>query len=225
MAVEALPEAMTHALPGRGGALAPEAAGLLRKALAGFDAAVVGPGLSTEGGVVEVLRALLNLRMPLVCDADALNAFAGEPGVFARRAPTVLTPHPGEAGRLLSKTSAQVQADRLAAASELAARTRCVVVLKGEGTLTATPAGRVSVNSTGTPLLATAGSGDVLAGVVAAFLASGLAPEDAAIAGVYLHGAAAERLALRLGDAGLLASELADALPEARLALRVEPLP
>ncbi|MDQ2978720.1 MAG: NAD(P)H-hydrate dehydratase [Acidobacteriota bacterium] len=225
VAVDALPEAMTHALPDRGGALAPEAAGLLRKALEGFDAAVVGPGLSTEGGVVEVLRALLRLRMPLVCDADALNAFAGEPGAFARRAPTVLTPHPGEAGRLLSKTSGEVQADRLAAASELAARTRCVVVLKGEGTLTATPAGRVSVNPTGTPLLATAGSGDVLAGVVGALLASGLAPEDAAIASVYLHGAAAERLARRLGDAGLLASEIADALPEARLALRAEPLP
>lgn len=220
--VGALPEAMTRALPDRNGALVPEAARLLRRSLKGFDAAVVGPGLSTEEGVREVLRQLLGLSLPLVCDADALNAFAGEPAAFTRRAPTVLTPHPGEAARLLSIQSEDVQADRLDAATRLARKSRSVVVLKGAGTLTATPAGRVSVNPTGTPLLSTAGSGDVLAGALGALLASGLAPEDAAIGAVYLHGAAAERLALRLGDAGLLAGELADALPEARLALRVE---
>ena len=106
------------------------------------------------------------------------NWKTGEPGVFARRAQTVLTPHPGEAGRLLSRTSAQVQADRLSAGSELAARTRGVVVLKGEGTLTVTPAGRVSVNPTGTPLLATAGSGDVLAGALGVFSAGAMAQES-----------------------------------------------
>jgi ADP-dependent NAD(P)H-hydrate dehydratase / NAD(P)H-hydrate epimerase len=96
-------------------------------------------------------------------------------------------------------------------------------VLKGAGSLIATPDGRLAVNPTGTPLLATAGSGDVLTGAIGAFLAAGLPAREAALAGVYLHGAAAERLALRLGDAGLLTAELADALPLARRGLTREP--
>lgn len=222
VAVTALPEAMTRAFPDEEGAFALEAAEPLAKALAsaGLDAVVAGPGLSTGEGIREALRLLLRSRLPLVCDADALNAFAGEAGAFSRRSPTILTPHPGEAGRLLGISTADVQKDRIGAATRLARASRAVVVLKGEGTLIATPAGRVSVNPTGTPLLSTAGSGDVLAGAIGALLASGLPAEDAAIAAVWIHGAAAEKLAERLGDAGLLTSELADALPEARLAVR-----
>ncbi len=221
VAVSSLPEAMTRALPDRDGAFASEAAARVARALEGFDAAVVGPGISTAESVLEFVRAVLGTALPLVCDADALNVFAGKAGAFSRRrAPTILTPHPGEAGRLLGVTAADVQKDRLGSARRLARTARAVVVLKGEGTLVATPAGRVTVNLTGTPLLSTGGSGDVLAGAIGALLASGLAAEDAAIAAVFLHGAAAEKLAEKLGDAGLLTSELADALPEARLAVR-----
>src|SRR4029079_17192082 len=121
-----------------------------------------------------------------------LNAFAGRPSRFARRrAATVLTPHPGEAGRLLSRGAGDGQVDRLASARALARRARSVVLLKGARSLVAEPGGEVTVNPTGTPLLATAGSGDVLSGIVGALLAGGLSARDASVAGAWLHGAAA----------------------------------
>jgi NAD(P)H-hydrate epimerase len=214
--VESLPEAMTRGLPDRHGALAEEAAEALTEALPELDAAAMGPGLGTSPGIVAVLRALLRSALPLVGDADALNAFAGNPRAFARRPPTVLTPHPGEAARLLRSSTRQVQADRLAAAVKLAKRSGAVVVLKGSGSLIATPRGRVTVNWTGSPLMSTAGAGDVLTGALGALLAAGLEAETAAVAATFLHGAAGERLEGDLGDAGLLASELADAIPRVR---------
>ena len=219
--VSALPEAMTHALPEEAGALPATAAEELLEALRGFDAAAIGPGLGTAPGTVELLEKLMAARCPIVFDADALNAFAGRPRAFSRRrGAAVLTPHPGEAGRLLEVASSRVQEDRLAAARRLARASGAAVVLKGASTLIAAPSGRVTVNPTGTPLMATAGSGDVLSGAVGALLAGGMAAERAAIAAAYLHGLAGELLARRLGDAGLLSGELADALPLARLALR-----
>jgi NAD(P)H-hydrate epimerase len=225
LVVGALPEAMTFGLPESAGALAETGARQLLRALSGFDAAVVGPGLGTAPGTVRFLEQfLLRAPLPLVADADALNAFAGRPGFFAKRSgPTILTPHPGEAGRLLSRPASGVQADRLGAARALARRSRAVALLKGAHSLVAAPSGEVAVNPTGTPLLATAGSGDVLAGLVGALLAGGLAPRAAAVAGAWLHGAAAEALASRLGDAGLLAHETADAVPGARASLRARP--
>ena len=143
------------------------------------------------------------------------------PAYFARRrAATVLTPHPGEAGRLLGSSTRAVQADRIGAARALARKSRAVVVLKGAHTLVAVPGGEVVVNPTGTPLLATAGSGDVLAGVIGALLAGGHPAAEAAFVAVFLHGAAGQLLELELGDAGLLAHELADAIPRVRRALR-----
>jgi hydroxyethylthiazole kinase-like uncharacterized protein yjeF len=214
--VSALSEAMTRGLPQDGGVLSAKAAVQAADAMAEFDAGAVGPGLGSGDGVVSVLRRILSSNLPLVCDADALNAFAGHPEAFRRRPATVLTPHPGEAARLLGTTTRGVQSNRLAAAQKLARAARAVVILKGAGSLIATPSGRVTVNPTGTPLMATAGSGDVLTGTVGALLAAGAEPETAAIAAAYLHGAAGQRLEERLGDAGLLASELADALPEVR---------
>jgi len=217
----ALPEAMTHALPEEDGALSSGAARELSRALAGFDAAVAGPGLSTAPGTVAALEAVLDARVPLVADADALNAFAGRPTRFARRrSPTVLTPHPGEAGRLLGCGARDVQADRVGSAVALAKRARSVVLLKGARSLIAASGAPTVVNPTGTPLLGTAGSGDVLSGIVGALLAGGLAPRDAAVAGAWLHGAAASLLSGRLGDAGLLSHEIADAVPEVRRRLR-----
>ncbi|HEY6065638.1 MAG TPA: NAD(P)H-hydrate dehydratase [Thermoanaerobaculia bacterium] len=216
--VAALPEAMTRGMPEREGALDAPAGGELVRGLEGFDAAVVGPGLGTSPPTVAALQRLLaETRLPIVLDADGLNAFAGRAGALASRAGSlVATPHPGEAGRLLGRTAKDVQADRLGAARELARKTGGCVLLKGEASLTATPDGRVVVNSSGTPLLATAGSGDVLSGLIAALLAAGSSDRDAAASGAWLHGAAAERLEEVLGDAGLLAHEIADAVPGVR---------
>jgi hydroxyethylthiazole kinase-like uncharacterized protein yjeF len=222
LVVAALPEAMTSGLPELGGALAARGARVLLDALAGFDAVVVGPGLGASAETVRFLEAVLaSARLPVLADADALNAFSGRAGFFGkRRGPTVLTPHPGEAARLLSTTSAKIQADRLGAARALASKTRAVVILKGSHSLVAEPSGGIAVNPTGSPLLAAAGSGDVLSGVVGALLAGGLGPREAAVAGAWLHGAAADSLVPRLGDAGLLAHEVADAVPGVRAALR-----
>ena len=216
--VSALPEAMTGGMPERDGALDPVAGKELVRRLADFDAAVLGPGLGTAAGTFAAVEEVVGQsRIPIVLDADGLNAFAGRPQSIADRAGvTVMTPHPGEAGRLLGRSAKGVQADRLAAARELARIARCCVLLKGEASLTATPDERVVVNSTGTPLLATAGSGDVLSGLIAALLGAGLPAAAAAAAGAWLHGAAGDRLAETLGDAGLLAHEVADAVPLVR---------
>ncbi|HEY7112121.1 MAG TPA: NAD(P)H-hydrate dehydratase [Thermoanaerobaculia bacterium] len=214
--VAAIPEAMTLGLPEADGALAASAWKDAARALRGFDAAIAGPGLSTTRGAVAFLEDLRRWSGPLVADADALNAFAGRPGALRARAPRVLTPHPGEAARLLGISTGAIQADRLGSARRLARRAGAVVVLKGAATLVAEPGGDVSVNPTGTPLLATAGSGDVLAGALGALLSGGVRPADAARAAAWLHGAAGELLATELGDAGLLAHEVADAIPRVR---------
>jgi ADP-dependent NAD(P)H-hydrate dehydratase / NAD(P)H-hydrate epimerase len=220
--VGALPEAMTVGVAEEDGSLAAGAGGDLVARLEDFDAAVLGPGVGTSPGAVSAIRAVVSRsRLPLVLDADGLNAFAGRTRALARRrGPTVATPHPGEAGRLLGTPAGAVQSDRLAAARRLAKDARCCIVLKGEASLIATPDGRVVVNPTGTPLLATAGSGDVLAGAIGALLAGGLGEAESAAAAAFLHGAAGERLARTLGDAGLLAAELADSLPRVRRSLR-----
>lgn len=219
--VAVLPEAMTESLASESGAVATEAVADLVGRLEAFDVAVIGPGLGTSKGTVSVVRDVVGrLDRPVVLDADGLNAFAEDVRRLARRrAPTVLTPHPGEAARLLGTSSRAVQADRVAAARALARRSRCSVLLKGEATLLATPDGRIVVNPTGTPLLATAGSGDVLAGLIGALIGGGLPVPDAAVAAAWLHGAAAEALGERLGDAGLLSHEVADLVPEVRRAV------
>jgi ADP-dependent NAD(P)H-hydrate dehydratase / NAD(P)H-hydrate epimerase len=222
LVVGALPEAMTYGLPEAEGRLDARGGPTLLRALSDFDAIVAGPGLGTAPGTVALLeRTLAAVTLPAVLDADALNAFAGRPRFFARRrGPTVLTPHPGEAARLLGTSTRAIQADRLGRARDLARRAHSVAVLKGSHTLVVRPGGEAAVNPTGTPLLSTAGSGDVLAGALGALLAGGLEAAEAAVAAAWLHGAAAEALAPRLGDAGLLAHEVADALPGVRAGLR-----
>jgi hydroxyethylthiazole kinase-like uncharacterized protein yjeF len=185
------------------------------------DVVALGPGIGrgeeTRAFVRAVSRALPN---PLVLDADGLVAFEGALAELrTRRAPTVLTPHPGEAALLLASAPAAVNADRPGAARRLAAETGALVVLKGAATVIAEPGGFLRVNPTGGPALASGGTGDVLTGVIAGFLAQGLAPRDAAALGVFVHGAAADRLAERHGPAGVLAGEVAGALPDALRAL------
>jgi NAD(P)H-hydrate epimerase len=184
------------------------------------DALAVGPGLGlgveTSAFVVSVLR---RAGRPAVVDADGLNALArGEALRFLEQG-LVLTPHPGEAARLLGSTAAEVQRDRLGAARQLSELSRAVVALKGHRTVVASPEGRIAVNSTGNPGMATAGTGDVLTGIVGSFLARGLSPWDAARLAVFVHGAAGDRAAALRGQEGLIASDLLEALPSTLQAL------
>lgn len=190
------------------------------------DALALGPGLGTEPGARAAVASMVGKRRaPIVLDADGLNAFAlGGARSIARlkagRYPMVLTPHVGEAARLLGQPNSKILGDRLAAARRLVKRTGATVVLKGHRTLVASPDGSVAVNSTGNPGMATAGTGDVLTGAVGAFLAQGMSARDAARLAVYVHGAAGDRAARRFGTDGLIASDVIDELPAAIAALR-----
>jgi NAD(P)H-hydrate epimerase len=184
------------------------------EAIAGKRAVVVGPGFGlgdeTRAAVAHVLATFAG---PVVVDADALTVFAKKPEAFAdAKGSPVLTPHVGELARLLDTNGEAIESDRLSAACTAAERAQAVVVLKGPSTLIAAPDRRVCVNSTGNPALATAGSGDVLAGIIAA-LACSMGTFEAACAGVYLHGLAADAWIQTRADRGLLASEIADRVP------------
>ncbi len=186
------------------------------------DVVALGPGLGRHPETDALVQKLVTgIERPLVLDADGLNAIASAPErLRERRAPTVITPHPGEAARLLDVATREVNADRLAAARRLSERTGAVAVLKGARTIIAAPEGQAIVTPTGGPALATGGTGDVLTGIIAALLASGLAAPDAAALGAWWHGATADGLPVRETGFGLLASELADALPGAARAIR-----
>lgn len=179
-------------------------------------ALAVGPGLGQSAVAADLVRRAIDSTLPLLLDADALNLIAAHPiladKTSRREAATILTPHPAEAGRLLGRGTEAVQADRLAAALELARRHNATVVLKGCGSIVATPDGRWFINATGNAGLASAGSGDVLAGIAAALLAQHWPATDALLAAVHLHGAAANELARHgCGPIGLAAGELIDA--------------
>ena len=216
-------EAMTAPLPeSLEGELAAEAAEPLLALARARDVLALGPGLGRGAAPRELVRRVVaRAPVPLVLDADALFAFAGElEALRACGAPAVLTPHPGEAAALLGSEPAEINRDRVAAARRLAEGSGAVALLKGAATVVAEPGGRVRINPTGGPVLAAGGSGDVLTGVIAGLLAQGLAPFEAACVGCFLHGAAGDRLARQLGPVGVLASELAGALPGAAEALR-----
>ena len=173
-----------------------------------FDAIVLGCGLGTSAEAKARVIEALNCQKPLILDADALNIIAADiklqDMVLARRAPTVLTPHPGEAARLLRRDPAGVPADRVAACRELAVQTGAIVVLKGAGTVISMRSSRTWINPTGSPMLATGGSGDVLAGMIGAMFAQGYDMVESVLAAVYFHGLSAEGL-----EAGFTAGEIA----------------
>jgi NAD(P)H-hydrate epimerase len=218
-------EVMTEPLAETGdGRLAAAGAGPALDLLAPRDALALGPGLGIDAETREAVQSIVAgaTTKPLVIDADALNVLAAGDGSAAGRRPepAVLTPHPGEAARLLGSSARDVQADRIGAVRRLARAQRAIVVLKGRQTLVADPDGRVAVNSTGNPGMASAGTGDVLTGAVGAFLARRSSAWDAARLAVYLHGEAGDRAASRLGQEGMIASDLIDELPAALAALR-----
>jgi NAD(P)H-hydrate epimerase len=207
-------ELMYAPLPShRSGTLAKSAWTKILKAVDGKEAVAMGPGLGVNADTKALVKsAILKIDVPLVLDADALNALSAA-DLKKRKSPTILTPHPGEMARLTGQSTAKIQRDRVGVARKFAVANGLVLVLKGFRTVTATSSGKVFINSTGNPGMATAGMGDVLTGVIASLIAQGLGPEKAAVAGVYLHGRAGDRVAERLGDRGLLASDVIDEVP------------
>lgn len=191
----ARPELMFHGI---------ESAAELQSLLDRATVVAIGPGLGRADWGQALLETVLTSDRPLVVDADALNLLAAQP---VRRGNWVLTPHPGEAARLLDTTTAQIQADRFQAVTELVKRFGGVGVLKGAGSLVASEDGVLTVGNTGNPGMASGGMGDVLTGVIAGLLAQGMALDEAARAGVYLHGWAGD-LAAKEGERGLLAMDL-----------------
>lgn len=183
----------------------------LNKALASQSSVATGPGLGQSAELRMVVSELYaNLPLPLVVDADALNLLAGRPDLFTRpdgAAPRVLTPHPGEFSRLTGLDIATVQQDRNRHAIDFARQHRVVVVLKGRETVI-TDGDRLAINTTGNSGMATGGTGDVLTGLIAALLAQGMAPFDAAQLGVHVHGLAGDLAAEEFSKPGMIASDL-----------------
>ena len=214
------PELMTRGLPDIDGTLTPTGVDLVLEAATRGGALALGPGLGRSPGAFDFARELAHhVEVALVLDADGLNAHAGQlDALRTRKEATVLTPHAGELARLLECSSAEIERERLRhvrAAAELA---QAVVVLKGDDTLIADPDGRVAVSSGGSPALATAGSGDVLTGVIAALLAQDLEPFAAAGAAVWVHAEAGRAAARSVGaPEGVIASDVIAALPAARV--------
>jgi hydroxyethylthiazole kinase-like uncharacterized protein yjeF len=213
-----LPEPMTESLPETAArTISTKAVERVVELLGRMDALALGPGIGLDPETRTAVEMLVReVERPMVVDADALTALAGNPALCrAAPAPRLLTPHPGEAARLLGCTIAEVQADRIGSARRLAAESGAIVALKGARTVVADPEGRVTLNPTGNPGMATGGTGDVLTGVAGGLLAQGVAPGVALRAAVYLHGLAGDLAAAARGQAGLVAGDLADALPAA----------
>jgi len=209
-------EAMTFPAPEtEARTLSKQALESLRAFAADKTALAIGPGIGTHPDTQTLVHNLLvEVNKPMVLDADGINAVAGHREMLSRAGgPLILTPHPGEMARLLGITSAEVQRDRLGMAARLAREQHVCVVLKGAGTIVAGPDGRLAVNSTGNPGMATAGTGDVLTGIITGLLAQGLSAWDAACAGVYLHGLAGDLAASEQGEMGLIAGDVIQAIP------------
>jgi NAD(P)H-hydrate epimerase len=213
LALSGRPEAMSVPLHGNGPLGRADLQGLLAAA-GDCDAVVVGPGIPRGPETGELLRAFLpRLRVPAVLDADGLNAIADDPAFLRELTATaILTPHPGEMARLLQRTIAEVQEDRIGVASEAARGWGAVVLLKGARTVVADAEGLLTLIPTGNPGLATGGTGDVLAGLVGALVAGGIRPGSAARAAAWIHGRAGDLASIRFGQRGLLATDVADAI-------------
>lgn len=214
-----LMEVMTFGLEDKQGSLIRDGVDSALAFLGRAGALALGPGLGREDDAAAFARALaMEAPVAMVLDADGLNAHAGRlSDLVARKAPTVLTPHAGELGRLLGLDSDEIEQARLRHVRDAARQAGAVVLLKGDDTLVAAPDGRVAVNPGGSPALATAGTGDVLSGAISALLAQGLDAFTAAAGGAYLHAAAGRVAARRLGSTeGVIATDVIAALPAAR---------
>ncbi len=214
--MEKLTEAMTIALPSdTTGEISSNILDTVLKYTEGKRAIAIGPGIGLGKGPSELVRALAKeVKIPMILDADALTAIGTNHGVLKQaEAPRILTPHPGEAARLLNTSSGNVQKDRIGSAKRIAEDTGAVVVLKGARTIIASPSGDLAINPTGNPGLAAGGMGDVLTGIISGLVSQGLSPWEASCLGVYAHGMSADILSRTRGPWGFKASELANELP------------
>jgi NAD(P)H-hydrate epimerase len=216
-----LAEATYLPLPEEDGGLSRQAADHVLRALDGYRTLLLGCGLGQRGATQSFVRAVL-FSLPaesapaVVVDADGLNALSKTPGWWREvKAPAIVTPHPGEMARLSGRPVADIQSDRLGCAVSCAREWGKTVVLKGAHTVVASPDGRAALSPFANPALASGGTGDVLAGAVAGFLAQGLSPFEAAVCGVYVHAAAGEEARREMGDAGPVAGDLLPLLPRA----------
>jgi ADP-dependent NAD(P)H-hydrate dehydratase / NAD(P)H-hydrate epimerase len=214
-------EAMSVPLPDVDGALQPSAADTIVERAQRAGALVLGPGLGRAPETFELARTVAaRVEIPLLLDADGLNAHAGAPSALASRAaPTVITPHAGELSRLLDVAGEEIAAHRLACARRASEQARAIVVLKGDDTIVASPDGLTAISRGGAPALATAGTGDVLSGVIGAYLSKRMDPFHAACAGVFVHARAGQLAAARLAAEGVIARDVIECLPRARALL------
>ncbi|MBM7557694.1 NAD(P)H-hydrate dehydratase [Halanaerobacter jeridensis] len=212
-----LTEAMTYPLAEtRDGSLDVGAIEQVEKLMSSRDVLAIGPGLTTTGEVTTVVNKLLTkIEEPVVVDADGLNVIDDLEILKEREAATILTPHPGEMSRLLEQPIKEIEVNRVAVAREFAVEYGVILVLKGSRTVIATPTGEVYINYSGNSALATGGSGDVLTGLITSLVGQDLAPVDASIIAVYLHGLAAEIGSEELTKYSLVPSDLIDYLPQA----------
>jgi ADP-dependent NAD(P)H-hydrate dehydratase / NAD(P)H-hydrate epimerase len=219
-------ELMTEAIADRDGHFDGERAGAaLSTMLAGKDALIVGPGIGLNSDTQRLIEWIIteasDPKLPILIDADGLNALAqlGCDRLKSARGAFVLTPHPGEAARLLGTSTTEINANRVGAARRLSERTGASVLLKGARSVIAGAHSELFVNSTGNPGMSTPGMGDALSGIVGALMARHLPPLDALVFGVFVHGYAADRVAERMGQVGYLAGDLIEELPAALQAL------
>ncbi|WP_300462077.1 NAD(P)H-hydrate dehydratase [Desulfobacula sp.] len=209
-------EPMTCPLPEREkGYLSDHCLAEIQTLLTGKQALALGPGLGTRAGTRQLVQALIQTsEVPLILDADALNGIADTPDVLnEKKVPAVITPHPGEMARLCGVTVSEIQADRIGRASKFARAFDTLVVLKGAQTIVSLPDGRSYVCPTGNPGMACGGMGDVLTGMIAGFCAQGFSPEQASLAGVYIHGLCADHLSRDMGRFGFLATDMVQRIP------------
>ena len=213
-----LREVIVMGFPGDGeGNLLPDGAGEILHFSGNCQAMAFGPGLDPGPGTLSLLKELLTkTTLPVVLDAGGLGALALDTGLFRqKRASLIITPHPGEMARLVGTEISAIQRERWPIAAEKAREWESIVVLKGAHTVTAFPDGEIFVNPTGNPVLSTAGSGDILTGMITALVAQGLSPRWGALCGVYLHGLAGDLLAAQAGMRGHIAGDLLPFIPMA----------
>ncbi len=218
----AVPEVMSRGLPETAdGTISVDAWPLIESQLGTASVCAIGPGMSRYSEANAIIRLLLEKAgIPLLIDADGLNALQGDVGIIKdRQVPIVITPHPGEMSRLISLPVEEIQHNRLEITRHYASEWGITVVLKGNNTVIASPAGNAFVNINGNPGMATAGSGDVLSGIITGLISQGLKPSQAAMAGVYLHGRAGDQAALLSGQRALTATDIICSLPDVLLAL------
>jgi NAD(P)H-hydrate epimerase len=211
-----LVEPMTIALPEtKEGTISDNALPIIYQAAKGKKVVILGPGLSTHPSTKMMVEDLVkNLNIPIVLDADAINAIELSTLKFTK-APVLITPHPGEMSRLLDLSNRDIQENRIEAAQKTAQTYRTNILLKGDRTLISDPEGNIFINPTGNPGMATAGSGDVLAGLITGFVAQGLSLNQAACAGAYIHGLAGDMSAQESGELAMIAGDILRWLPKA----------